>query len=368
MSVNKTRQGTYMARYRDAAGREHTRTFKRQDLARQWENTQRASVSRGDWVDPRGARTMLRDYAEHWRSLQHHRDRTAIRSESALRVHIYPTFGHRRIGAIRTSEVQAWVKTLELAPSTVKIVHGYLASVFHSAVVDRLIPVSPCESIRLPRVEKPALKVMSVTHVLRVTEEMRDGIQAAVPVAAGTGLRQSELLGLTIDRIDFLRRTLKVDRQLVAKKPPTFGPPKSNAGYRTVPLASWVVDKLAAHLEQHGAGAEGLVFSARDGLGVHRVVLQQQFKAAVERAGLPGWVSWHSLRDFYASALIHGGCNVKQVQTYLGHESAKVTLDTYAALWPASEDQVRSAIEDVFVTDSRSLDRVRPVETAGRPL
>lgn len=66
-----------------------------------------------------------------------------------------PTFGDRPLGSIRPSEVQAWVRRLEqeLAPSTIGVVYSFVVGIFRSAVRDRLLAVSPCVDIRLPRPE-----------------------------------------------------------------------------------------------------------------------------------------------------------------------------------------------------------------------
>ncbi len=68
--------------------------------------------------------------------------------------------------------------------------------------------------------------------------------------------------------------------------------------------------------------------------------------AAALRRFLP--LTFNDLRHFFASALIHAGCSVKQVQAALGHKSAKVTLDVYAHLGPGEEDKVRDAIARLF--------------------
>jgi integrase len=66
---------------------------------------------------------------------------------------------------------------------------------------------------------------------------------------------------------------------------------------------------------------------------------------------LPESITFHDLRHFFASALIHAGCNVKHVQAALGHKSAQVTLDVYGHLWPGEEDRVRDAIGRLFRPD-----------------
>jgi integrase len=53
----------------------------------------------------------------------------------------------------------------------------------------------------------------------------------------------------------------------------------------------------------------------------------------------------HDLRHFAASALISGGASVKQVQAFLGHASAVITLRTYAHLFPGDEDRTRTVLD-----------------------
>jgi integrase len=64
----------------------------------------------------------------------------------------------------------------------------------------------------------------------------------------------------------------------------------------------------------------------------------------VQLVGLPVGTHFHELRHFYASLLIDGGESVKAVQTRLGHATAEETLNTYAHLWPDSEDRAREAV------------------------
>ena len=83
----------------------------------------------------------------------------------------------------------------------------------------------------------------TVEQVATLIEAIPDRYHALLVVlAAGTGLRQGECFGLTVDRVDFLRRTVRVDQ---LSSPTTahlqFGPPKTAASVRTVPFLT-VVD------------------------------------------------------------------------------------------------------------------------------
>lgn len=69
------------------------------------------------------------------------------------------------------------------------------------------------------------------------------------------------------------------------------------------------------------------------------------WRPAVSAAGLPAGSHFHELRHFYASLLIEGGESVKVVQARLGHATADETLNTYAHLWPDTEDRSRAAVD-----------------------
>ncbi len=150
--------------------------------------------------------------------------------------------------------------------------------------------------------------------------------------------------------MDFLRRTLTVDRQLVQMPvgKTVHGPPKTAASYRTVPLPQVVVEALAEHLRAFPTGAEGLLFTGAKGAPLRRTGFSAAvWRPAVARAGLEGLV-FHGLRHYYASLLIRHGESVKVVQARLGHATAAETLDTYSHLWPDSEDRTRQAVDEVL--------------------
>jgi hypothetical protein len=78
-----------------------------------------AELNRGNVIDPRAGQITLAEYAAQWQAAQMHRPSTAEATESQLRRHVLPTFGHRPIGSLRPSEIRAWVKGLsgKLAPT-----------------------------------------------------------------------------------------------------------------------------------------------------------------------------------------------------------------------------------------------------------
>ena len=236
-SIAKRPDGSWRARYRDAAGREHSKHHARKVDAQRWLDEATAGIVTGQWVDPRGGRITFREYAETWRDSQVHRPSSAAHVETMLRRHAYPVLGDLPLSSIVPSKVQAWVKGMTLAPSTVGVVHGIVAGIFRAAVRDRRIATNPCEGTRLPKHQRARVEPLTLEQVVALADAAPPSWRAAVLLGAGAGLRNGEMLGLTLDRVDFLRRSLLVDQQLVTVqgREPFLGPPKTAASVRSVP-------------------------------------------------------------------------------------------------------------------------------------
>ncbi|WP_024287975.1 site-specific integrase [Cellulomonas sp. KRMCY2] len=362
-SISKHENGRWRARYRDAAGRQHVKHFARKVDGQRWLDEVTASVVTGQYVAPKAGRITLAEYAEQWRASQVHRASTEDHVERTLRRHVYPYLGDRPLSSILPSDVQTLVKRLSatLAPATVGVIHRHLSAVMKSAVMDRRIASSPCVGSRLPKVDKAQVEPITTEQVQRPIDTVPERYRALVVLAAGTGMRQGEAFGLTVDRVDFLRRSLTIDRQLttVTGRAPTFGPPKTAASVRTIPLPDVVIDALAAHLARFPAGHLGLIFTNGEGKPLRRSNFGTMWRRVCREAVVDGFV-FHGLRHYYASLLIRHGESVKTVQARLGHANAAETLDTYSHLWPDSDDRTRAAVDSVLGNLAYSLRTAAP--------
>jgi integrase len=343
-SVARYKGERWRARYRDDAGRQVSRVFDRKVDAQRWLDEATAALVTGQYVDPRHARTTLGEYSTEWYARQLGRPSTLVIVDNALRLHILPALGPRALGSIRRGDVQTFVTrlTTRLAPGSVRNVYATLARLLADAAHDRLIVASPCERITLP--------TLSAYEVVPPTAEDVHALEAAVParygalvvLLAGTGLRIGEALGLEVTDVDWLRRTLRVERQRLQSG--ELGDPKTSSSARTIPLPSLVVDRLAAHLAVHGEGRpDGPLFTDPSGRPLVYRVWKRHWQAANDAAGLD--VSTHALRHFCASVLLSGGASVKQVQTLLGHSTAAITLRVYAHLIPGDDDRTRALMD-----------------------
>lgn len=362
-SIAKRRNGKWLARYRDESGKEFAKQFDRKIDGQRWLDEITTSIVTGIYVDPRAGKLTFRDYAGEWLSSQVLRPTSMANYEATLRLNVFPRIGDRPLTAIRPSELRslvAWMSTEQrLAPRTVRVAMAVVSSVCKSAVLDRRIATSPCAGVKLPEVHKARLDILSTEQVVDLVDATPDDWRAVIVLGAGTGVRQGEMFGLTADRIDFLRRKVTIDRQLMAlpRREPYLAPPKTKASVRTIPMPDVVVEALSEHIRAFGTKRDGLLFTPM----FRSAFSAKVWRPTVKRAGLPTGTSYHDLRHYFASLLIRHGESVKTVQARLGHSSAAQTLDTYSHLWPDSDDRTRAAVDGVLGT---AADHLRTRRTA----
>ena len=356
----------YQARYRDRAGNEHARLFKLKRNAQNWLNEQTAGIVIGQWADPRAGKQTLKAYAEKWRQRQVHADTTELQVESILRNHVYPAIGGMRLDSSSPADVQGLVKawSMTAAPSTVENRYLILAIVLRAAVRDRVIPASPCVDIRLPRnAPRSALVPITTDTVLALWEAMPDRYKVFVTLAAGTGMRRGELLGLTLDRVSHDFGTIRVDRQMSRKatgEQVIFVDPKTEASMRTIQVADVVLGAISQHVERFGTHKSGLILTSEIGSPVRTSTLQRAWQIAARKVGTAA--TPHDLRHYYASMQIAGGTSIKKLQALLGHKSAMETWDTYGHLMGDEDDRSRSVIQGALAGLGNHADSTRTVD------
>jgi hypothetical protein len=220
----------WRARWRTPDGKSRSKVFRRKlDAERHLTSVQHAMLT-GAYVDPQAGKVTFRSYAAEWAARQVWRPSTTANNATAL-ARAHAVIGDRPIGQIRTSELQALVRHLSdsgLAPATVGVNFGVVSAVLKAAAIDRVIVASPAVGVKLPPVHRPQVRPLERRQVDALADAVPDRVRVAVLFAAGSGLRQGELLGLSVDRVDFLRRTVRVDRQMTSppRGAPTFGLPK----------------------------------------------------------------------------------------------------------------------------------------------
>ena len=350
-SITKRANGKWRARYRDDAGNERARHFDRKIDAQRWLDEISASVLTGTYADPQAGTVTFAAFFGEWSARQIWAPGTVLAMSLAARS---VPFASKPMKDVRHAEVESWIKAMHasgLAPGTIKTRYVNVRSVFRAAVKDRVIGSDPTDGVRLPRGRRAdaAMSIPTPEEVGQLMVAADKQFQPFIALCAFAGLRLGEAAGVQLGDVDFLRKTLKVSRQVqrvnggaIDVRAPKYG------SERVVYLADSLIDLLAEHVTTHGTTGQDRWLFIGDGHDPpHQNTVGYWWRKTLRDAGLTG-IKLHDLRHFYASGLIAAGCDVVTVQRSLGHSKATTTLNTYAHLWPTAEDRTRNAAESIM--------------------
>ena len=278
------------------------------------------------------------------------KESTVAAYKATIRTHIKPGIGAIRLDALDTHLVQSFYNGLReptkeceaVSPKTVKNVHGVLHKALQQAVANGYIRFNPTNSCILPRIEKTELQPLDEAETKLFLDAVKGHpLELLYTITLFTGMREGEALGLTWDRVDFMRGTILISKQLQKEK-------KKGGEFRLVSLkndkprritpAPWVMQlfrdrKIQQYQHKEKAGAAwsnpmNLVFTNELGGNLIPQTVVRHFKEIVSSIGRPE-ARFHDLRHSYAVASLRSGDDIKTVQGNLGHATAAFTLDVY---------------------------------------
>lgn len=344
-----SRYGTgkrWQAVWTDGTGKETKRSFDYKDAAQAWLDSKTTDHT----LNPHGLKAdmLFKEFWDKWREQQTHQRASSLRMiDSAGRKRILPTFAGKYLTEINREDIQAaingWVVD-GLAASTARLYYTYTRQMFKEAVFQRIVRESPCVKISLPPVESKNFQFSKET-LEKLIQSVPEPYATAMRVGAATGLRPSELFGLSKQDIDFSNSVIRLTLQDTSRRHGGLsrGPLKTKSSRRSVSFGPILRDTLLKLC--NAAGPEGRLFHDA---GVVQVWKYEAVwvKARKELPEIgPGW---HQLRHYHASVLISHGFSPVAVAARLGHKDANETLRTYAHMWD-SDGSAMAAVADTVV-------------------
>lgn len=336
-----------------------TRPLKREveAVAKQLE----ASLANGGAFAVPDRKLTVAAWATRWLASRNVEPATAAKDRSQIATHVLPQWGTWPLASIGRLDVQAWVKQMTHAgagASTVTGAYHRFAAMMSDAVLEGVLAMSPCRSIDLPKVVKPAPRWLTRHEYDRVQLALSDQPEwrAFVGLGCFSGLRPGELAGLDVEHLDFDRSLVRVQQVMTRYGLRAY--PKSSASVRSVPFPDEVRRLLWALVADRSGGP---VFVAPEGGRVDdRNWARRVWAKATESAGLEP-VRPYVMRHTCASWLIQAGVPDYEVARMLGHSSTRI-LGTYAHLAPDRHDRVRAAwAADARMTHAEKQESPDPV-------
>jgi integrase len=343
-------------------GKKIRKVFAREAEAKSWRADALSALDKGALRAPKP--TTVRQAWETWhagaeagtirnRAGERYKPSVVRAYEKSMRLRVLPRFGGARLSDVRRIDVQDFVDGMladKLAPSTINTTLHPLRAICRRALVRGDLAANPCSGLELPAASRPRERFAPPAEAEALIASAPAADRATWATAFYAGLRLGELQALRVDDVDLASGVIHVrrgwDRVGGAIEL------KSHSGRRKVPIVGALRDRLLDHLADTGRAGGELIFGGRtpeSPFAANR--LQRHADDAWTEAELER-LTPHELRHSYAAMMVAAGVNAKALQSFMGHASITVTLDTYGHLMPGSEAEAAVLVE-TYLTAQR---------------
>lgn len=376
---SQRKDGRYAFKYTDAFGKpqfvyawklvptDKTPAGKRDDISLR-EKIREIQKDLDDGIDTVGKKmTVCQLYAKQTRHHGNVRHNTVKGRNHLMTILEQDKLGTACIDSVKMSDAKEWVLRMKEKGFSYKTISNYkrsLKAAFYTAIQDDCIRKNPfdfqissvLEDDTNPKFPLTASQEASLLDFI-LNDKIYRKYYDEIIILLGTGLRISELCGLTDADLDFETKTITVDHQLL--KSTEIGyyveTPKTRSGIRQIPMSEKVsqafrrvlANRRPANLTEVG-GYSGFVFLNQNGNPKVAGNYQGMFRglarkySRTQREPLPEVMTPHTLRHTFCTNLANAGMNPKALQYLMGHSNITMTLNYYAH---ASFDSARAEME-----------------------
>ncbi|HHW61273.1 MAG TPA: site-specific integrase [Syntrophomonadaceae bacterium] len=386
-TIRKRKDGRWEARlltgYDAETGKPKLQCFygKTRKEAKEKLDTARAKMHLGVYIEPHNS--TLGEWLDAW--LERYmkvklRPTTYESYEMLIRLYIKPHLGNIPLKKLQANDIQAcFIYLLEeggkdgtgLSRRTVQYTRTVLKAALSQAVREELINKNPVDVTTLPPGEQKEVETFTreeVNHFLEVAHKER--LYAAFLLAAATGLRRGEILGLHWDdvELDEAEPYLTINRTLVEVRDPEtktvtieYQDPKTPKSRRTIPIIPMVAAELKSHRVRQAEEKlffgkhyhdEDLIFCTEDGKKLWPSNFNRKYYKILSEADLKHR-KLHALRHTFVSLLAEAGEDMKTIQELLGHAKLSTTADIYTHIFEKTKRKAVNNLEGVLKVDHK---------------
>lgn len=331
------------------------------------------------------ANIKFQDFAEQWfeEYAKLNLRNTSYERMRQLTVRVYPAIGHLRLDKITSRHIQQFINDLALNGKSLKngrplsrktAVHhlSFISDVFSYAVKMEMLTDNPCRRVTVPKGEKKEKDIYTLEEVAQLFQLLETAplkYRTFFALAIYSGFRRGEMLGLEWKDIDWEHNVISVRRtsNYTASKGIYTDTTKTKKSQRSLKFPQSVMDLLCEYKAEQDEEREKLgtkwqdydrLFVKWDGRPMNNNTPYFWLKEFCEANNFR-FCDIHSLRHFYASALINKGVDAAAVSGALGHSTITTTTSIYCHVFNQAQARASEAIASV-------LDFNKPDDTKGQ--
>ena len=280
---------------------------------------------------------------------------TLLTKKAVLQTHILPFFSSKPINEIKASDVRRWQAKLMSSPNNysqtyLKKINTELNSIINYAKRFYDLNTNPCgKAGTIGKAKAEEMDYWTYDEYIAFREGVKDKPLSYIcfEVLYWTGMREGELLALSLADIDFDNKTISINRTyLRIEGKDVFTSPKTRKSKRKIPIPDFLCQELSDYIQsRYMLDADERLFP------VTKSYLSHEMIRGCKNTGVKK-IRIHDIRHSHASLLINQGCDALILADRLGHEKVSTTLNTYSHLFPHKQQELVHSLESLQATDS----------------
>ena len=280
---------------------------------------------------------------------------TLLTKKAVLQTHILPFFSSKPINEIKASDVRRWQAKLMSSPNNysqtyLKKINTELNSIINYAKRFYDLNTNPCgKAGTIGKAKAEEMDYWTYDEYIAFREGVKDKPLSYIcfEVLYWTGMREGELLALSLADIDFDNKTISINRTyLRIEGKDVFTSPKTRKSKRKIPIPDFLCQELSDYIQsRYMLDADEMLFP------VTKSYLSHEMIRGCKNTGVKK-IRIHDIRHSHASLLINQGCDALMLADRLGHEKVSTTLNTYSHLFPHKQQELVHSLESLQATDS----------------
>ena len=280
---------------------------------------------------------------------------TLLTKKAVLQTHILPFFSSKPINEIKASDVRRWQAKLMSSPNNysqtyLKKINTELNSIINYAKRFYDLNTNPCgKAGTIGKAKAEEMDYWTYDEYIAFREGVKDKPLSYIcfEVLYWTGMREGELLALSLADIDFDNKTISINRTyLRIEGKDVFTSPKTRKSKRKIPIPDFLCQELSDYIQsRYMLDADERLFPVTKSYLSHEMIRGCKITGVKK-------IRIHDIRHSHASLLINQGCDALMLADRLGHEKVSTTLNTYSHLFPHKQQELVHSLESLQATDS----------------